>query len=444
MSVVRVGKVLNASIVSAISLSNYAKSNKPINPQSSLEHSASQSAVPASDGVIVFSDVFPPAIGGSGEWLWQIYSRLPPERVTIVTSLHPLGRVFDERQAMKIVRTRFGFDSWGLTMQTVVRHLNHVRQLSRLTKARAAVELHVGKALPEGWTALILKKLYGLPFSCFVHGEEICLATTSRELEWMTRSVLHGARRLIANSESTRALLLERWGVASEKVSVLHPGVDTEAFVPAATDKSRSTQEQRAELGWGGRRVILTVGRLQRRKGHDAVIEVLPSVVERYPDVLYAIVGDGEERQRLEALVVERGLQQWVQFRGSVGEQELLRCYQHCEFFVLANRREGVDIEGFGIVLIEAQACGKAVIAGNTGGTQETLRDGLTGRVVSGTDRDELRAALLAMLSDAQALATMGARAREWVCGQFDVRVQARKAKLKLMPAGVLVGKGND
>jgi phosphatidylinositol alpha-1,6-mannosyltransferase len=144
--------------------------------------------------------------------------------------------------------------------------------------------------------------------------------------------------------------LLERWGVASEKVRVLHRGVDTEAFVPGATDEPRRVREQRAELGWGGRQVILTVGRLQRRKGHDAVIEVLPSVVERYPDLLYAIVGDGEERARLEALVEARGLQHWVQFRGSVGEQELLRCYQHCEFFVLANRREGVDIEGFAAV----------------------------------------------------------------------------------------------
>ena len=138
----------------------------------------------------------------------------------------------------------------------------------------------------------------------------------------------------------------------------------------------------RARLGWGERRVVLTVGRLQKRKGHDMMIRALPAIRRAVPDVLYAIVGDGEERAALEQLAEQEGVRQSVQFLGEVDDETLVRCYQQCDLFALPNRQVGGDIEGFGMVLLEAQACGRPVLAGASGGTAETMRVPETGRVV--------------------------------------------------------------
>ena len=145
--------------------------------------------------------------------------------------------------------------------------------------------------------------------------------------------------------------------------------------MPAARD-----EDVRRSLGWEGRRVVLTVGRLQKRKGHDMMIRSLPQVRQEVSDVLYAVAGDGEERAALARAVTDLGLGGQVQFLGEVDENTLLRCYQQCDLFALPNRQVGSDIEGFGMVLLEAQACGKPVLAGDSGGTAETLVAGAEGK----------------------------------------------------------------
>jgi phosphatidyl-myo-inositol dimannoside synthase len=249
------------------------------------------------------------------------------------------------------------------------------------------------------------------------------LARTSRELRWLTAAVLRRARRIVANSEHTRGLLMEQWSVPSEKVAVLTPGVDTTRFVPAAPDPAL-----RASLGWTGRRVILTVGTLQTRKGQDMLIRALPEIRRKCPDVLYAMAGDGPERDVLERLVDEMGVGAAVTFLGAPDEQRLLSCYQQCDLFVLPNRQVGWDFEGFGIVLLEAQACGKAVVTGRSGGTVETVVPGETGLIVPCEESVDLAAACVALLESPERRAELGARGRDWVVRTFDWKALARQA----------------
>jgi phosphatidyl-myo-inositol dimannoside synthase len=206
------------------------------------------------------------------------------------------------------------------------------------------------------------------------------LAHTSRELKWMTKRALRGAAGLVANSQNTRTLLTRDWGVPAERVHVLHPGVDTTKFVPA-----EQIVEVRKRLGWENRRVILTVGALQKRKGQDTLIQALPLLLKKFPELLYSIAGEGWERAYLDQLVSEHNLHSWVQFRGTPNDRELLDCYQQCQLFALPNRQVGWDFEGFGIVLLEAQACGQPLLTGDSGGTIETLNPGSTGVVVDCT-----------------------------------------------------------
>ena len=220
---------------------------------------------------------------------------------------------------------------------------------------------------------------------------------------------------MVANSRNTSRILEEDWGVSPAKIRLMNPGVDTQCFVP-----SPRRSDVRAELGWGDRTVILTVGRLQKRKGHDRMIAALTAIREAVPDVLYAILGDGEEREPLVDLVRREGMEGHVQFLGECDDETLVRCYQQCDLFALPNRQVGGDIEGFGMVLVEAQACGKPVLAGDSGGTAETMRIPETGLVVPCDEPGPLASAVIDLLTDPDRLIRMGESARVWAVERFD------------------------
>jgi phosphatidylinositol alpha-1,6-mannosyltransferase len=182
-------------------------------------------------------------------------------------------------------------------------------------------------------------------------------------------------------------------------------------------------------LGWGGRSVVLTVGRLQKRKGHDMMIRALSAIRRSVPNVLFAIAGEGEERAELEALAHSEGVADQVQFLGEITDAQLLDCYRQCDLFALANRQVGQDIEGFGMVLLEAQSCGKPVLAGASGGTAETMRPGETGRIVDCTRPDTLAATVTELLNDSHLRTSMGHAARQWAVAQFDWSSLSRRAE---------------
>jgi phosphatidylinositol alpha-1,6-mannosyltransferase len=272
---------------------------------------------------------------------------------------------------------------------------------------------------------------------CYVWGEEMNCFSASRELTWLTRRVLRRAAFVVTCSRNTERILVEEWRVPAERIRLLHPGVDIRRFVPAESDSAK-----RAALGWHDRPVVLTVSRLQKRKGHDQMIMALRSVRKAIPNVLYAIVGDGEEYESLRQLVDREGLSQHVLFMGSIGmdDPRLVQCYQQCDLFALPNRQVKRDIEGFGMVLVEAQACGKPVIGGTSGGTADTMRVPQTGRLVNCDAPDELAVVVRELLSEHDLRRRMGQAAREWVVNNFDWDKQARKAR-SLFQQGAFFGR---
>lgn len=375
--------------------------------------------------LLLVSEVFPPRTGGSGRWFWELYRRLPRERVRVAAGECPGQEEFDRGHDLRVVRMPLTFRRWGvLSASGLPGYSGAARRLRRLVRAERVGMIHCGRCLPEGLIATWIKWTTGTPFLCYAHGEDIGTATDSRELSWLTRRVLGAAKFLIANSRNTACILREKWGLAESKIRLLHPGVDTSWFVPVPRDPAA-----RAELGWGDRPIVLTVGRLQRRKGHDQMIRALSIIRSVVPDVLYAIVGDGEERGPLSELVARERLQGHVQFLGELDDGLLLRCYQQCDLSVLPNRQIGQDIEGFGMVLLEAQACGRPVLAGASGGTAETMEIPETGRVVPCDGPDELAAMVIDLLSDRRRLDRMGQAARQWAVEQFDWESLGRRAE---------------
>jgi phosphatidylinositol alpha-1,6-mannosyltransferase len=374
---------------------------------------------------LLLTEIFPPRNGGSGRWFWEVYRRLPRQDFVIAAGEDPGQEEFDRAHDLRVVRLPLAMSAWGLrSWQGLKGYGRALRRLLPLLRSNGVRRVHCGRCLPEGVMALALKCLTGTPYICYVHGEDVNTASESRELAWLVRRVLRGADFTVPNSRNTMRLLRDEWGLPAERVRLLHPGVDTRRFVPAERDPG-----VRAGLGWGDRTVLLTVGRLQKRKGHDQLIRALGTVRTAVPDVLYAVVGDGEERGRLEELVAREGLNEHVRFLGEPDDETLVRCYQQCDLFVLPNRQVGKDIEGFGMVLLEAQACGKPVVAGDSGGTAETMRVPETGRVVSCDGPHALAALVTELLTDPGRRARMGEEGRRWVVERFDWGVLSRQAE---------------
>ncbi len=339
---------------------------------------------------LVVTEVYPPAVGGSGELLKNIYERLPGVAVTVFCDLAPSPVAAAPEAAARLVRRPMRVQEWGLLHPTGLRHhLHEARQIRSFCRGRRAV-VHCARALPEGVGAWLARRTGGARYTCWAHGEDIASARSSREQTWITARVVRGAAALFANSRNT-ASMIEALGVDARRIAVVYPGVDADRFRPDVQDAAAL----RRELAADGQFVILTIGRLQRRKGHDLVLQALARDVARRIACRYVIVGDGQERDRLEGLVRELGLAEVVTFQGAVAGDRLPAYYAAADLFVHPNRIDDGDLEGFGIVFLEAAAAGLPVIAGRSGGVPEAVADGLTGLLVSGTDVDELSAAIL-------------------------------------------------
>lgn len=376
--------------------------------------------------ILLLSEIFPPSHGGSGRWFYELYRRLIPGTVTIVTNDNnrPEDKDIDKQFPQQIHRIAMTSRSWGVLSPVGLGF--YARTILKILKRKPKnlTQIHCGRVIPEGFTGLLLARLLHKPLLCFVHGEDIEIARTSRELAWIVRRVLRGATKLICNSQNTKSLLIEHWGVPAHKIEVINPGVDEERFRPAPPDP-----DFRAKYGWTDKFVCLTVGRLQRRKGHDRMIEAITLLRPEIPNLRYVIVGQGDNRENLRRQVETSNLADHVQFLDEIDDRDLIRCYQQCDIFILPNRADGNDIEGFGMVLVEAQAVGKPVIAGNSGGTAETMDIGTTGLIVECTEAEKIAEAVLFMREGIIMKSPFQPEAcRQYVLENFTWREHVRKA----------------
>jgi phosphatidylinositol alpha-1,6-mannosyltransferase len=365
-------------------------------------------------GILLLAELYPPTIGGSGVLLESLYSRLPNHRVHVLTD----GTGSRVQHGVPVTGARMLARDWGvLGRGCLARHVRIAREVRRLTSGDTVV--HCSRGLPEGLSAA----LSGRRFLCWTHGEELGYASTSRELSWLLRRVYRRAAAIVANSRNSARLLAE-WGVEADRITVIHPGVDAARFRPDA-DRGpwREHHARRGEL------LLLSVGRLQRRKGHDLVLAALAKWGPDDPPVRYLIAGAGDQRAALEAQARSHGIHDRVVFLGVVPESELPGLYSASDIFVMPNRTDGVDFEGFGIVFLEAAASGLPCIGGNSGGAPEAVQDGETGVLVSGTDPDELLRALRRLARSVDERTRMGASGRGRVLREFTWEHGARRLK---------------
>ena len=328
---------------------------------------------------LVISEVFPPAIGGSGELLKNIYSRFHEVPVTVLTD-GATGETTDTNAGgIRVIREQMQASRWGLLHPAGLYH--HLKRAARIRHLCAGTHtvVHCGCTLPEGLDAWLAKGFGGAPYLCWAHGEELAHASSSRELKMLLKQVQRRASALIANSRNTAAFL-KQLGARPHLIDVVHPGVDSSRFRPHVPGAA----ELRARFAGAGDLLLLTVGRLQRRKGHDLVLKTIASVGPEGPAIRYVIAGEGEERERLQQMAIALQVADRVRLVGAVAAHELPAYYAAADVFVHPNRVDDGDFEGFGMVFLEAAAAGLPVIGGASGGVPEAVEGGITGLLVPG------------------------------------------------------------
>jgi phosphatidyl-myo-inositol dimannoside synthase len=363
---------------------------------------------------VLVSQVFPPAVGGSGILLHNVYSRVRGERVTALVDANTTAGGPLPQSGMEVFRTRIDANSWGLfTPSAWPNHLRLARRLYALA-GRGRGVVHCGRAQPEGVPALLARLVWnGPPYLFWAHGEDISAALSSRQFAATMRMVYGHASAAIANSRNT-ADLLASTGWLQAAIHVVYPGVDAARFHPKA-DRGGL----RATLAGPDEVLLLSVARLQKRKGHDLVLRAVDRLRRDMPKLRYVIVGDGAERMNLQQLARELRLESNVTFAGEVVDDVLPAYFAACDIFVLPTRLETYDFEGFGIVYLEAAAAGKPAIGGRNGGVPEAIQEGVTGMLVEGENVEELTAVLHTLCESRELRRRLGEAGRERATREF-------------------------
>jgi phosphatidyl-myo-inositol dimannoside synthase len=317
---------------------------------------------------------------------WREFDRSAPFRVHRIRLLRTLFLPEDARAMRRI---------GGLAADLAIR-LSVLLSIFRIVRTEKIAVLCIGELVAGGWLAGACRKLFGLKTLIYIHGEEISTRTRYDEGGRRRRRAFAAADGIVAVSRFTRDTLIRGFGVPPGKIELVSNGVDLTRFVPRPRPAHLV-----ARYGLNGRRVLLTVSRLYARKGMDRVIESLPAVLRRFPDLVYLVVGEGSYRPALENLVAYHDLGDNVVFAGTVPADELTEHYSLGDVFIMANREmaDG-ETEGFGLVFLEANACGLPVIAGRAGGSVDAVTDQVNGLVVDGDDTGALTQAIIRMFED--------------------------------------------
>ncbi|MFF4216209.1 glycosyltransferase family 4 protein [Streptomyces nondiastaticus] len=362
------------------------------------------------DKTLVVTNDFPPRPGGIQAFLHNMALRLDPSGIVVYASTWKRGQEgaeatarFDAEQPFPVVR-----DRTTMLLPTP----RATRRAADLLREHGCTSVWFGAAAPLGLMAPALRRAGARRLVGTTHGHEAGWAQlpASRQL---LRRIGEGTDTLTYLGEYTRSRIASALtDEAAARMVQLPPGVDEKTFHPGS-----GGDEVRARLGLADRPVVVCVSRLVPRKGQDTLILAMPRILAAVPDAVLLIVGGGPYEDDLRKLAAETGVAGAVRFTGAVPWEELPAHYGAGDVFAMPcrTRRGGLDVEGLGIVYLEASATGLPVVAGDSGGAPDAVLEGETGYVVKGGSPAQAADRIVTLLRDPELRARMGARGRQWV-----------------------------
>ncbi|MGB3403752.1 MAG: glycosyltransferase family 4 protein [Microcoleaceae cyanobacterium] len=349
---------------------------------------------------LLITDTFSPRVGGREAYYNHLFSYLKQNKTVVITP-DKTGdyQAFDRQSHFSIYRVSHLSEKW-YRWGRPGRFL-WLKTLIPICKIHQIDLVHCGVVLPDGLSGWLLQKTLGIPYIIYTHGKEILENQKNPENEQLMRMALNSAIRVVTNSHYTAGLLRD-FGVSADKIVRIAPGIVPQQWT--ADIPSQQVEKLRQQHQIGNRPVILTVGRLKERKGHDTVMQAMPAILSEIPDAVYLIVGNGPEKENLQALTQKMGLEKAVIFAGEVADKDLPAYYQLATVFTMISRQPpgSHEVEGFGIVYLEANACGLPVVAGRSGGVPDAVVDGETGFLVNPFKSEEAATAIIKLLQNTQ------------------------------------------
>ena len=361
--------------------------------------------------ILLVTNDFGPRTGGIETFVIGLLERISDHEVTVFTSQQGDTSEYDqqwfEKFGVRVIRDRSKIllPSW---------------RVSRAVKEVVAshnIEIVVfGAAAPLALMSSALRKSGVKKIIALTHGHEVWWAKIfpfNFAIKRIGKSVDH----LTYLGEFTRQAISKALTDKSAKEMVkIAPGIDTAHFIPQP-----DAMQKRKDLGLQDKKIIISVGRLVHRKGQDKLIEAMPDVLRKIPNAHLLIVGEGPYKNHLEKLVNKLSLKENVTFAGRIMYDRLPSYLSAADLFAMPSRSRffGLEVEGLGIVYLEASACGIPVLAGNSGGAPDAVLEGVTGLCVDGTNVAEIASAVIEICSDAERASHMGAAGRNWIVDQW-------------------------
>jgi phosphatidylinositol alpha-1,6-mannosyltransferase len=359
--------------------------------------------------ILLVTGDFLPTKGGISTLFFEICSKIP--QILVLTKKVRNDEVFDSLQKISIKRIK----AFNKYIQPFIFAINALKTV----KKEKVDKLVCGQLLIPVFVGYIVHKLLKKPYYVHTYGPEF------REHKlWfpLMKLILKNATKIITISDFAKNQLIKQ-NIPSSKIAVLTPGVNTLRFNPNLNAEKILKRHNLTD-----NIVLLTVSRLDANKGIDKMINLMPEIQKKYPNAVYIIVGKGREERYLKKLAAERSKENII-FVGEVSDETLPLYYASCDVFILLTREVPSKgfVEGFGIVFLEANACGKPVIAGKAGGSEEAVKDKITGLVVNPLNDKEILSSIEKLLEDRNLREKLGSNGRIRAENEFSWDIKRKQ-----------------
>ena len=372
--------------------------------------------------ILCITNDFGPRAGGIETFVIGLIERLPFGSVIVYTSAQESSAPYD----LKLLQD-FGVEVVRDKSKILLPTPGVAYCVNALVRERKITTVFFGAAAPLGLLSRGLRRAGVKEIVALTHGHEVWWSKVF-PFTLAMKSISRQVNTLTYLGEFTRnAISKSVTKIAAQSMVKIAPGIDTDHFSP------QDARELRNELGLTEKKVIVSVGRLVHRKGQDVLIEAMPAIIRDVPEAHILMIGEGPYRSYLENRVKALEIQERVTFIGRIQYADLPRYICAGDLFVMPSRSRlaGLEVEGLGIVYLEASACGLPVIAGDSGGAPDAVLEGQTGLVVDGTSKSEVAAAVVELLLDPDRSRAMGVRGRQWIIQEWRWEIwSARFAEL--------------
>ena len=373
----------------------------------------------SSEKILCITNDFGPRAGGIETFVIGLIERAPKDTVVVYTSSQGDTEAYDQAWL-----TDFGVEVIRDRARILLPSLRVARNINKLVQDRKIKKAFFGAAAPLAIMSKGLRRNGVKKIVALTHGHEVWWAKLW-PFSWAIAFIGRNVDHLTYLGNFTRGEIAKSLSDEAKAAMVkIAPGIDTEHFKPTS-----SAHELRSQLGLDKKKVIVSVGRLVHRKGQDVLLSALPQVLKLHPDAHLLLVGEGPYRAHLEKLVSKLDLQNATTFIGRIQYRDLPRYICAGDIFVMPSRSRlaGLEVEGLGIVYLEASACGLPVIAGKSGGAPDAVHEAVTGVTVDGTSISEVAEAIIKMFDDPANSKAMGEAGRSWIYDNWRWEIWAEE-----------------